>query len=152
MKIYQIKSKTFGLHNVLLDNADFELIIKLGGKWCLAKKRGMFYPQKRINHKIIEMHRYILNPPKDKYVDHINSDTLDNRRNNLRICSNGANLRNGRIRKNNKSGFSGVTWDKSRNKWQVRIKVNYKTIHLGRFDSFEQAVKIRKEASKVYWE
>ena|SRR3990167_5147696 len=151
MKIFTIVSAKHGTYDVLLDDIDMELIIKLGGKWCVCKKRGRFYVQKRINKHIIEIHRFILNPKVGEYVDHINGNPLDNTRKNLRICTNAANLRNGRVRSNNKTGFNGVTWDRFRNKWHAKIKVNYKDIFLGRFKNFDDAIKARKDAEKKYW-
>ncbi|MCA9312763.1 HNH endonuclease [Candidatus Saccharibacteria bacterium] len=97
------------------------------------------------------MHRFITNAPKGMVVDHISGNTLDNRQSNLRVCTNAANIRNGKLRINNSTGVQGVTWDKSRNKWQSRIKVNYKTVHLGRYNSLEEATKARKLAEKKYW-
>jgi hypothetical protein len=115
----------------------------------------MFYAQKRINKKIVDVHRYILNPPADLFVDHINGNPLDNRRKNLRIVSNGTNIRNSKkIRPNNSSGKTGVIERKLRNgetRWDARIRVNYKIIHLGTFGSFYDAVKSRKEAEVRYW-
>ena len=100
---------------------------------------------------LIEIHRFIMKPKKGEYVDHINGDTLDNRRSNLRVCTNAANLRNGRIRQNNTSGKTGVWQDKRSGKWVAEIKVNYKKISLGRSKSFEEAIKLRKQAEKKYW-
>lgn len=154
MKEYIVQSKTHGEFKVLLDDEDYEKIIKMG-KWCVRKaknRNNLYYFQHRIDKKTrIEMHRFILNCPKGKYVDHINHNTLDNRKANLRICSNADNLRNGKIRVNNTSGINGVCFDKSRNKWIVHIRVNYKKIYLGRFDDIEEAKKARKKAEEKYF-
>lgn len=151
MKEFTIISKTFGIHIIKLDDLDYDRIISLGGKWCLAFKRGKYYPQKRIKGKIIEMHRYIIDPPSNMYVDHINHNTLDNRRENLRVCTNSSNLRNASKRIDNKSGETGVFYLEKTNKWVSYIKVRYKRIHLGLFDKFEDAVIARKEAEVKYW-
>ena len=89
--------------------------------------------------------------PKGKYVDHMNHNTLDNRKQNLRITNNADNLRNGEIRVNNKTGVKGVYFDNKRNKYVANIKVNYKGIFLGRFDTLEEATQVRKEAEIKYW-
>lgn len=87
------------------------------------------------------MHRMILGlQDKDKMVDHINGNKLDNRRENLRIVSNQGNQANSKIPKNNTSGYKGVTWDKYRNKWIAQIMVNRRHKYLGRFESIEDAV------------
>ena len=124
------------------------------GSWCVRVPPGrkdLFYFQHRTKQGIIEMHRFIMNFPKGKYVDHINHNTLDNRKCNLRICNNADNIRNGKIRTNNKSGYNGICFDKSRNKWLAGIKVNYKRIFLGRYVNIEDAIKARKEAEKKYF-
>lgn len=153
MKILRIDSPKYGLINVLLDDEDYERIKKdfENLKWTVTKNRNKFYVQKRVNGKNIYLHRYIMNCPKGKYVDHINHNTLDNRKQNLRITNNADNLRNGEIRVNNKTGIKGVYFDNKRNKYVANIKVNYKGIFLGRFDTLEEATQIRKEAEIKYW-
>ena len=145
-------SKKHGPFTTIVDDVDYKRLKDLKNmKWCVSIKRNnLIYFQKRFSDgKIRELHRWILDPPKGKYVDHINKDTLDNRRKNLRVCSNSANLRNGKLRPNNKSGFTGVFQKKD--KWGARIRVNYKTIYLGYFDTFKEAVNCRKEAQTKYW-
>lgn len=147
----ETNSKTFGKHFIRLDKHGFDKVRNLGGKWCLAFKRGRYYAQKRIDHHIIEMQRFITGAQKGEYVDHINKDTLDNRSSNLRVCSNAANIRNGKIRINNTSGVTGVSWSKERKKWSAYIKVGYKKIDLGGFDDLEKAKESRQRAEHQYW-
>lgn len=151
--IIKIHSKRHGNFETIIDDSDHELMQSVGGKWGISYKanRDSVYVEKRINDKITGLHRFLIGAKKGDYVDHINHNTLDNRRHNLRICKNSTNLRNGNIRSNNKSGISGVGWDKSRNKWYAKIKVDYKTIHLGRHNSFEEAVQARKLAEARYF-
>ena len=89
------------------------------------------------------MHRAIMNPPDGTVVDHINRNSLNNRRCNLRICTQKENLRNGRPSRRSTSRFKGVYFDKQTRKWIAKIGYNGKTIHLG---SFEDEV----EAAKAY--
>lgn len=56
----------------------------------------------------ILMHRVIMNPPESMYVDHANHDVLDNRQDNLRVCSPSQNHGNMLISKHNTSGYKGV--------------------------------------------
>lgn len=151
--IIKIHSKRHGDFETIIDDSDYPLIQSIGGIWGISYKanRKVVYVEKRINDRIVGLHRFLLNAKTGDYVDHINHNTLDNRRHNLRICKNSTNLRNGRIRVNNTSGISGVCWDKSRSKWSAIIKVNYKSIHLGRYDSFENAVQARKLAEVKYF-
>ena len=151
-KEIDIYSKKYGYLKTLVDDEDYERLQKdfNNMKWCVSKNRKGLYAQKRVNKKIIYLHRYIMNFP-NEVVDHINHNTLDNRKNNLRITSNANNLRNGTVRTNNKSGITGVSYDKKRKKYVSSIKVYYKTINLGRFDTIEEAIKARKNAEVKYW-
>lgn len=145
-------SPKYGEVTTLLDDNDFDLVSNRGGSWSVSLMRNnKFYFEKRENGKLIKLHRLVTNAPKGLVVDHISGNTLDNRQSNLRVCSNAANIRNGKLRTTNSTGVQGVIWDKSRDKWQSRIKVNYKTVHLGRYDSLEEATKARKLAERKYW-
>lgn len=86
----------------------------------------------------------------EHHLDHINGDTLDNRLENLRDVPNMVNHRNETMSKNNTSGFNGVYWDKQTGKWRAMIKVNFRTIQLGRFVNFDDAVAARKAANVTY--
>lgn len=96
------------------------------------------------------VHRDILGAKKGESVDHINGNTLDNRKENLRICTHQQNMCNQKTRTDNKSNVKGVYWSEERQKWCVQIAANNKTIPLGRFNLFEDAVKARKEAEQKY--
>lgn len=148
------KTKTYE-ETVILDEEGYKIINSLKGKWSPVRKRGSIYFQKRFNTrpggKIIEMHRYLMGCPKGVYVDHINQNTLDNRFSNLRIVKNSTNLRNGKLRINNTSGVKGVRFNETRDKWTAAIKVNYRTINLGRFQTKEEAVQARRIAEAKYW-
>lgn len=93
-------------------------------------------------------HRYLLNCPEDMVVDHINSDTFDNRKENLRICSQQQNrLNNVKTRNKCYSNFIGVTWNKAVSKWQAKLHRTY----LGRFDDEVLAAKaVDTKAREVY--
>jgi len=98
------------------------------------------------------LHRYLLDAPEDKSVDHINGHPLDNRKQNLRLASHQENLCNRTsLSSNNTSGVTGVYWRSDRNKWVAQIAVNYKNINLGSFHSFEDAVAVRRQAEKDYF-
>lgn len=83
----------------------------------------------------IYLHRLILNPPNDKQIDHINHNTLDNRKNNLRICSGAENCKNTNSHKDSVSRFKGVCFDKQTKKWQSQIYINGYQVKIGRFDN-----------------
>jgi hypothetical protein len=97
------------------------------------------------------MHRLIMNAPTDRQVDHVNGDRLDNRRANLRLATQRENSANTRKRSSNKSGVKGVVWDKARKKWAAYIKVNYRSIGLGRFDTIDAAAEAYATAARKHF-
>ena len=72
-------------------------------------------------------------------VDHRDGNRKNNRWSNLRSASNGANIRNSKLRCDNKSGVKGVHWDASRKKWRAVITVDQRYVKIGRFDHIEAA-------------
>lgn len=72
-------------------------------------------------------------------IDHEDADRGNNRWANLRQASNGPNIQNSRIRKDNTSGIKGVHWEADRRKWRAVVTVNGKQIKIGRFDDLVQA-------------
>jgi hypothetical protein len=75
-------------------------------------------------------------------IDHINGDKKDNRISNLRQASYSENAYNSKIRTDNKSGVRCVSWDKARNSWEVRVKLNGKLNHYGNYNDLEEAKKV----------
>jgi len=79
-------------------------------------------------------------------IDHINHKSDDNRLANLRVVSRLDNSRNQVLKNCNKSGVTGVHWNKGRGKWMASIRLNYKSKHLGLFENKEDAIRARAEA------
>lgn len=94
---------------------------------------------------------FIPNPNNYDTVDHIDRNILNNSISNLRWVNKSSNGINGKISKNNTSGYNGVSWDKSRNKWMAHIKINFKFKNLGYFSNINDAVKARKTAEEKYF-
>jgi hypothetical protein len=88
--------------------------------------------------------------PKD-FVDHINGLRDDNRFSNLRIATNSQNQANTGPQKNNTSGFKGISWSASRQKWCASITINGKAKGLGRFVNLDDAVRAYKKAALEAW-
>lgn len=104
--------------------------------------KGKYY----LAHRVIwEMHYGAI--PEGMEVDHIDHDRLNNVISNLRLASSSDNSRNMSLRSTNKSGTSGVSWNAARNKWQARVWANGKRIHLGLFETREEAVAVREAAN-----
>lgn len=97
----------------------------------------------------IALHRYLLNAPEGKVVDHINGNTRDNTLENLRICTHTENMYNSKLYSSNTSGVKGVY--KVGNKYRAIITVNTKDKHLGMFDTIEEATEVRKQAERLYF-
>jgi hypothetical protein len=86
------------------------------------------------------MHQFIIGPLlHGQEIDHINGDGLDNRRCNLRICSHIQNMANRKKDKDSLSGHKGVDWYPKYEKWRARITHNHTPVHLGYFDTKEEA-------------
>lgn len=96
----------------------------------------------------IHFHTCVIKKEDNKVIDHINRNKLDNRKCNLRLCTQQVNTLNRGIAKNNTSGCTGVR--KWKNRWLVSIGINYKNIYLGSYKNFEDAVKARKEGEEKY--
>jgi hypothetical protein len=97
------------------------------------------------------LHRFIMNCPDGMVIDHINHNRLDNRKSNLRICTQHQNNMNQGIRNNNTSGIIGVSFDRQKNKWMAYITYNGRKIHLGSFNTKEEAIQARKNAEIEYF-
>ena len=92
----------------------------------------------------IYLHRVIAGAKPGEVVDHINGNTIDNRRSNLRIVTRCENVQNHKPYATNTSGHTGVSWHKHGQKWQVIMKGNGKRVFLGSFDDVEEAGRIAR--------
>lgn len=140
---------------VLVDDEDYDYMNQWG--WYAHKQGNTFYAKRIIrenNHVImVHMHREIVQCPEGKYVDHINGNGLDNRKENLRICNKAENGRNRPKQINNSSGYKGVGWDKEKSRWRAQIMVNQKNKFIGRYDTKEDAAKAYdQEAKRLFGE
>lgn len=120
---------------VLVDIEDFEKVSKY--KWYLSSSGyAIAYSGGRV-----WMHRFLINPPKNLDVDHINGDKLDNRKSNLRPATRGQNLHSRPKLITNSSGFKGVFFEKSCSKWRAQIHCKGKKFHCGVFKTAEEAAR-----------
>lgn len=118
-------------------------------KWHLSG--GYINTIIKSNRKAVGIHRLITGAIKGDIVDHINHDTLDNRNENLRICSYQQNQFNKSIGNRNTSGTIGVSYRKDKGKWRAYIIINNKQISLGNFENIEDAIAARKKAEVEYY-
>lgn len=99
-------------------------------------------------HRLAWFYEYGLMPKQD--IDHINHNRIDNRISNLREITRQENNKNLSMRTTNTSGVMGVYWVKSRQKWNVKIGINGKSINLGYYKLKEDAILVRKNAEDRY--
>lgn len=144
--------------NIIIDREDLDIVsaitwhinwsqIRRGeGVYCIGQKRT---EGKRIT---LSLHRVVMGCVNGdgKTVDHINGNTLDCRKSNLRICTTAQNISNQKKAKNNTSGYKGATWVERDKKYRSSICVNKKRIYLGMYSTKEEAHAAYCEASKKY--
>ena len=110
------------------------------------------YIATNINNTIIRLHRLIMNVNNKMFIDHKNHNILDNRRENLRICTKSENDFN-RQKIKGTSKYKGVHWDKVKNKWTAKIQLNKKQMFLGYYISEEKAaLEYNKNAKELFGE
>lgn len=128
-----------------IDDADAEIVAAY--KWQKSPLGyAVTYCTEDGKTKAILMHRMLLNAVKGVSVDHINHDLLDNRRENLRLCTHAENMKNRKIHKNNALGVKGVCAEGGR--YRARIAVDGKRVSLGCFDSASDAYSAYQIAAK----
>jgi AP2 domain/HNH endonuclease len=136
---------------VLVDDEDFASLSQF--KWCCAGYEGYWYAMRKVNGKMIRMHRVILGASEGQWVDHKNGNGLDNQRGNLRIATPSQNSQNSRKRLVATSRFKGVCFDNRSRKWRAVIQHSGKERFLGNFDREEDAAKAYdKAASDLFGE
>lgn len=140
----------------LISVSDFERVT--AHSWRLHRKeagKSTAYVSRDEGGHTIKLHTHLMGAqPEGMVIDHINGDGLDNRRENLRVCTHAQNSRNSK--KHGAPGqasspFKGVTRDESREKWTAKISVDGKTMNLGRFDSETAAALAYDEAAKTFY-
>jgi len=133
---------------VLVDDEDVAFVTQ--HKWYVAKRNYLFrYIGHSSNFKYL--HHELLGATRHSHVDHINHNTLDNQRANLRICSISQNAMNRNKRPNTSSRFKGVSFYKRYKKWKARVKIDETEIWLGYFNDEINAAKAYNEAAKKYF-
>jgi len=128
----------------IVDDEDFEYLSKY--KWTLSDGYVKRAQVKRYSSTAVLMHREIMQPPKHLYIDHINHNKLDNRKENLRIVSLVQNIWNKVYPKKGSFKYTGVTFRSATGKWRARLG----SISIGDFQTeIEAAMAYNKKALEV---
>ena len=133
---------------VLIDEDMVEVLSK--HKWI---RRGVYIGRVEFKNKkqtTYLLHRVVMGAKLGELVDHKNQNPLDNRRENLRLCTRRQNAANSKLASNNTSGFRGVNFMKNRG-WRAHITINGKAIHLGMFETKEEAALKYNESAIEYF-
>lgn len=140
------------MKNRVIEKDDFLIIILHGDFECFVSKEsfglindytwckeGTGYAMSRSKGKAVKMHRIIMDAKKGEFIDHINGNKLDNRLNNLRICTKHQNEFNQKVRIDNKFGYRGISKMKN---GRLRATINYygHQYHIGVFDNIDKAI------------
>ena len=147
----------------LIDEEEISKLTDLNLTWCATWNEHMqqYYANAtkylgivngKYKYEKIYLHRLIMGFPEGKDIDHINHDTLDNRKSNLKIKEHQKNILN-RLgaNKNTSTGIRNVSYSKRDNKYLVQFQVDGKNTCFGKFnlEDFEKAVdlanKLRQE-------
>jgi hypothetical protein len=130
-----------------VDDEDYENLA--GHRWHAVKMGKVWYACRFVGSYHVSMHRVVLGLARGdgKFVDHRNHDGLDNRRNNLRLCSKSQNAANAERR----GHYRGVS--RADKRWRAYITVSGRTVVIGRFDTPEEAaLAYNREATNAFGE
>lgn len=134
----------------LIDLCDFGRINQYSGTWIAKWVESMngFYAS--YSQKGPLLHRVIANAPRNLMVDHVNHDTLDNRRTNLRICTGAENQMNrAGAQRNSRTGIRGVIWDKNAKKYRAELQFHGKHFCVGYYGNPYEAGRMADAGRKM---
>lgn len=139
----------------IVDECDYDSLI--GTRWYAqwAPNTNSFYAKaigirRGSGYLRVAMHRIVADIQSDRLGDHVNGNTLDNRKRNIRPSNNSENTSNSKLSTKNTSGFRGVSWNRWRRGWHSYIRIDKKLIHLGFYATAEEAAQVRDTAAIRY--
>lgn len=145
---YAIELYSSNTYNVL----DYAYISKIDFKDCKSifwRKTEYGYARGYYNKKEILLHKFITKTDNSIIIDHKDRNKLNCTRENLRVANKQINSLNRDAQLNSKTGFSGISFDKRRNKFRAYTKKDGIQINFGSFNTIEEAIKARKEKLQI---
>lgn len=137
--------------DIMIDEEDVHLLSDY--TWWKRNRNGMYFITNGIRNgekKFYSLHRIIVDAKSGQTVDHINGNTLDNQRKNLRICTASENTKNRKRRSDCSSGIKGVYYNKKSNRYEARIINDKVRFFLGSFRTKEEAANAYQTAALKY--
>lgn len=143
---YSAMLNFFKANNILVDTDDVAYIASISTNWNLLVREQDTRVTAWVDGRNVYLHRVILDCPETLVVDHINGNCLDNRKVNLRICTQAENTRN--RSPNRGKEFKGIS-QRPCGKWRTRITAYGYTVHVGDFNLQEEAVAAYNRYAKL---
>jgi hypothetical protein len=147
-----------------VDLEDIEKLMAFNYKWYpnFYKNNRSYYAKSteylgldsngKPKYKIHSLHKFLVDAPKGHHVDHINHDTLDNRKSNLRVITHNQNLKHRKgANRNNKTGYRNVSYSESEGKYIVQLYLNNKNTILGKFNDVHEAGTFAEKMREKYY-
>lgn len=152
MGSFEITRRNGEVYTVLVDDEDLRSILSAGQVLTVDPKPHTTYVYARSpGARAQYLHRVLLGATKGCQVDHVNGNGLDNRRENLRLCTQTLNNGNQRLAKHNTSGIKGVAFHKASKKFRAYISVGDRHKHLGLFLTEAEARQAYRDAALAYF-
>src|SRR3990167_1297487 len=156
MREIKLTGKHFTGKFILVDDEDYDFLNQW--KWYGLKCGDNVYARRHTTlgcsdliKRIFMHHAIIGNPPKGEVTDHVDGNSLNNQRSNLRFCTQSQNSQNRKKMVNTSSKYKGVSFNKNENKWIAYIKYGVKRNYLGGFNTeIEAALCYNKAATKYF--
>ena len=159
--ILHIPFKNEEIKDIYIDTEDLEKVIRYN--WFIDRRCQrvgyhichMSYRRESENSPKMQrilLHRYLMNPKDNELIDHVNHNTLDCRKCNLRKTTNALNLKNRKGKnKNNSTGYRNVSFNKQSGKYLVQLQVNGKNKRLGEFYDVDEAGKFAEKMREEFY-
>lgn len=161
---FTLSNKKGEKHVCMADLDDFNKLEQFGYKWHLiwSQTTKSYYAKAtkyngiingKPSYETVLMHRFLTDCPKDMTVDHLNYDTLDNRKINMKVVSLDENNKNrqNKANRNTTTGVRNVSYSKSNNKYVVQFQINGRNTFMGNFDTLEEAKKFADANRHKYY-